>query len=505
MEEANGPGGAPGYAELEARYQGVIEAAVDAIVIIDADGTIETFNPAAERIFGYRAEEVLGRSVNVLMPEPDATRHDGYMRHYMGGGPPQIIGRGREVVGRRKNGQTFPMDLAVGEIKGQRRRRFVGTLRDISRRRLVEQALAAREEELRLIFDNAPIGIFTGALNGRFTKVNPALCALVDYAAEDLLRMSMADLTLEEDRERLKQAVLDLVEGLRAEASCPLRWLGRGGEELAVTLQAVLARSASGAAFLIGQVVDRTAQLRSERESRDARERLAHVGRVTTLGEMASAIAHEINQPLTAISAYAQASRRLLGQGEPDLALLGETLEAIAAQALRAGDVVRRIRGFVSNREGGRQQAGLNEILASVLELAAIDAHSNRVTITTRLGSHLPAVLVDPVQLQQVCLNLIRNAIDAMLELPESERQLDIESGATDGRVWARFVDRGPGVAPTMRERLFQPFQTTKTEGMGMGLSISNSIIAAHGGSLHYADAPTGGAVFTISLPAATG
>jgi two-component system sensor kinase FixL len=243
--------------------------------------------------------------------------------------------------------------------------------------------------------------------------------------------------------------------------------------------------------------------VRSELESREAREKLAHVGRVTTLGEMASAIAHEINQPLTAISSYSQACIRLMNQGNADQQLILESLQAIAAQALRAGDVVRRIRGFVGHRDGGRESVDLNEVIASVLELAAIDASANQAQITVELAAGLPQVLVDPVQIQQVCLNLIRNAIDAMMELPERERVLLIETRLGEEGVEAVFTDRGPGVDAAMRERLFQPFQTTKVEGMGMGLSISYSIVTTHGGSLRYSAAPHGGARFTIVLPEA--
>lgn len=365
------------YAALRARYQGVIDAAVDGIVIIDERGTVETFSAAAERIFGYRAGEVVGRNVSMLMPEPDASAHDGYLANYLGGGPPRIIGIGREVVGRRRDGELFPMDLSVGEVAGQRPRRFVGMVRDVTER----------------------------------------------HRAED--------------------------------------------------------------------------------ETREARERLAQVGRVTTLGEMASAIAHEINQPLTAISAYAQAARRLIDRGAADEATLRETLEAVAAQAIRAGDVVKRIRAFVSHRDTGRERHALNDIVRAVLGLAEVDARSHRVRIETHLAPGLPEVLVDEVQIQQVCLNLVRNAIDAMLAQPEAERRLVITTAAAAGRVTACFEDNGPGVSPAMQAHLFEPFQTTKDDGMGMGLSISHSIIAAHDGTLTLETDRARGAAFTLALPGA--
>lgn len=491
------------FDQVSARYRGIIDAAVDGIILIDANGVMESFNPAAERIFGYRAQDVIGKNVAMLMPEPDASRHNAYLKRYLDGGPAQIIGIGREVQGRRSDGELFPLELAVGELVQRGARGFVGMVRDISERRAMEAALAGREQELRLIFDGAPIGMFTADLAGRFNEVNPALVRLLGYSARELLNKPFVELTHDGDHGLLESRLQELVNGQQTACHSRLRWRRRDGEVLTVEVHGALAGGNSGTRFIIGQVIDHSEQLRSELETREARERLAHVGRVSTLGEMASAIAHEINQPLTAIASYAQACIRLMNQGQSDPQLVLESLQAIAAQALRAGDVVRRIRGFVGHRDGGRDRVDLNEIIASVLELAAIDARVHDTRITTALAPALPEVLADPVQLQQVCLNLIRNAIDAMGDLPERERQLHIETRAGETEVEARFTDGGPGVLSAMRERLFQPFQTTKSEGMGMGLSISRSIISAHGGSLHYSDAPRGGACFIVTLPLA--
>ncbi|MGE0485930.1 MAG: PAS domain S-box protein [Gammaproteobacteria bacterium] len=489
------------YAELSLRYAAVIEAAVDGIIIIDQHGIIETFNPAAERIFGYRGEEVVGANVSVLMPASEASRHDGYIHHYLATGQAHIIGIGRQVVGRRKSGEEFPLELAVGELARLEPRRFVGTVRDITRRRMLESALAARERELSMLLDHAPIGIFSAAMSGRFVRVNPALCAMVRYPAAQLERMAVSDLTYEADRERLREAYVAVCEGRQEECRCDLRWVRADGATMHVSLHAVTV--AGERDIIIGQVVDRTEQVRSERESREAGERLAHVGRVTTLGEMASAIAHEINQPLTAISAYAQACRRLLLQPTPDIELVGETLESISGQALRAGDVVRRIRGFVSHRESARSACDLNTVVQSVLEFADFDLRSHQVDVKTVFAGDLPPVMVDPIQIQQVCLNLVRNAIDAMDALPLADRRLLLRTLATADGVVLRCIDSGPGVDAEIRARLFQPFQTTKAEGMGMGLSISASIVAAHGGTLRYADDQQEGACFVMELPAA--
>lgn len=498
------------YERLMARYRGVIDAAVDGVIIIDASGTIETFNPAAEKIFGYGADEVVGRNVSLLMPAPDAHRHDGYIARYIGGGAPRIIGAGREVTGRRRNGETFPLELAVGEVDDVEPRCFVGTVRDISRRRELELALNDREQQLTLLFDHAPIGIFSATVAGRFVRVNPALCSLVGYTETELAGRGCRDLTLPELHSELESALAQLAGGDKPECHCRLRWRHRDGSVMDVDLHAVLA--GEDRRLVIGQVVDRTEQVRSERESDEARARLAQVGRVTTLGEMASAIAHEINQPLTAISAYAQALRRMLSGPAQNPELVGETLESIAGQALRAGDVVRRIRGFVRHRESGREVCDVNELVKTAIELEAFDLRHNDVLLESSLGGSLPPVLVDPVQIQQVCVNLIRNAVDAMRDVAPARRRLQLSTAASDDGVVIRCADAGPGIAPSMREHLFQPFQTSKAEGMGMGLSISRSIVDAHGGTLrhdhdghdHAGNDAGGGAVFIVELPAAT-
>ncbi|MEX2479477.1 MAG: PAS domain S-box protein [Gammaproteobacteria bacterium] len=488
------------YEALAARYQGVIEAAVDAIIIIDEHGVIETFNPAAERIFGYGEAEVAGRNVRLLMPEPDASQHDSYMRRYLAGGAPHIIGIGRQVLGRRKSGEVFPLELGVGELAGLEPRRFVGTIRDISARQALEDALAVREQELRQLFEHAPIGVFAATLQGHFVQVNPALSSLVGYSAAELRRMSVSDLTLAEDQDVLQAAYRDVSQGHKAECRCELRWRRHDQAVIHVSLQAVAV--AGDGSLVIGQILDRSEQFRTERESRDMAERLAQVGRVTTLGEMASAIAHEINQPLTAISAYAQACRRLFEQPAPDQYLLRETLEAITSQALRAGDVVRRIRGFVTHHDSARESVDINDVVRAALEFADFDLRAHAVEVKADLAARLPPVLVDPIQIQQVCLNLIRNAIDAMAETAPAVRRLSFTTHARGDTVLVHCNDSGPGVAAEMRERLFEPFQTNKAEGMGMGLSISTSIVNAHGGSLRYVDEPAGGGTFTLVLPA---
>ncbi|MCB1684958.1 MAG: PAS domain S-box protein [Pseudomonadales bacterium] len=361
-----------GKAETEA----ILETAVDAILTIDAEGRIETFNQAACDLFGYSFEEVRGRNIAMLMGSPHAADHDSYLANYLITGEKKIIGIGRELEARTASGAMIPIYLAVSEIELAGRRRFTGIIRD-----LTEQH-AARE-------------------------------ALVEQ-----------------------------------------------------------------------------------------REKLAHVGRLSTMGEMTASIAHEINQPLTAIAMYAQAGVKMLQQNR-DTTKIMDALEKLNVQALRAGAVIERIQRFARAQDSVRELADTNELIRDLLKLAGSDARLHSIELKLELADDLPALFVDPIQIQQVVLNLIRNAIDAMLEIDCSNgRTIVVRSELnSQGEIEVSVSDLGPGVADNQVDLLFTPFHTTKKEGMGMGLSICRTIISEHGGELSYRNKPDAGATFFFRLP----
>jgi len=354
----------------------LLDAAVDAVIVIDAAGHIETFNPAAERLFGYAAHEVIARNVSMLMPEPHRSAHDGYLERYLTTGEARIIGIGREVQAQRRDGSIFPAALSVGRVAGAEPPRFVGFVHDLSAR-------AAAESEVT-----------------------------------------------------------------------------------------------------------------------QARERLTHVARLSTMGEMAAGLAHEINQPLAAIATYAQACQYLLSQGSAlDTEELREALAQISKQALRAGEVIRRLRAFVSNREVRRERVDCNRLLEDLNMLARPDARANDMRLLLEVEEHLPPLDADPVQLQQVLLNLLRNAIDATLQGDGAQREIVLRAARVPDGVEFSVRDHGPGVEPGAVANLFNPFFTTKAHGTGLGLAISRTIVQAHGGKLAYRPAPDGGACFHFTLP----
>src|SRR5690606_8464677 len=248
-----------------------------------------------------------------------------------------------------------------------------------------------------------------------------------------------------------------------------------------------------------------TDRRRAEDEARQMQARIAHFGRISTMGEMAAGIAHEVNQPLTAIATYAQACQRLIASEEFSREDIAEALEHISAQALRAGEVIRRLRTFVKNREVKRELIEANRLLEDVLTLAQTDARHHGVHISLETAAEAPQVQADAVQIQQVILNLIRNSIDAMQDVPEPQREIVLRTQVdAEGDVEFMVADRGVGLDPAVAAELFNPFFTTKPGGTGLGLSISRSIIRAHGGKLWCDANPGGGARFFFTLPAIT-
>jgi len=249
---------------------------------------------------------------------------------------------------------------------------------------------------------------------------------------------------------------------------------------------------------------DITERTRSEMQAREHQAQLAHVARLSTLGEMATGIAHEINQPLTAMVTYTQASLRMMDASHCDLKKLRGALREVAAQGLRAAEIIRRIREFTRVKDTKRSTADLNNLARAAVRFVEAEARQNGVTIALVLASELPEVVADTIQIEQVILNLLRNAMEAMADIPAGQRLLTLQTRERNkAEVELTVSDTGPGLSDDTNGRMFDAFFTTKPQGMGMGLSLSRSIVEAHKGRL-WADAERGeGAMFHLSLPRA--
>jgi two-component system sensor kinase FixL len=359
-----------------AHLKSILDSIPDAMIVIDERGIVQSFSATAERLFDHRAADVMGKNVKMLMPTPYRDDHDSYLNRYMRTGERRIIGIGRVVVGLRRDGSTFPMELAVGEMHVRDQRFFTGFIRDLTERQQTE----ARLQELQ--------------------------------------------------------------------------------------------------------------------------SELVHMSRLTAMGEMASALAHELNQPLSAIANYMRGSRRLLeNSSEERAALLRDAMDKAAEQAIRAGQIIRRLRDFVARGESERRVEDVKKLVEEASALALVGAKDKGVRVRFDFTPNVDFVLADKVQVQQVLLNLIRNAIEAMEETEKRELVISTRSAAGN-MAEISVADTGSGIAPEISAQLFQPFVTTKRQGMGVGLSISRTIIEAHGGSIRTQPNSGGGTVFSLTLPA---
>jgi two-component system sensor kinase FixL len=353
-------------------FRTLIATAVDGIMVIDADGIVQIYNNACEGLFGYKADEVIGRNVNMLMPSPYREEHDGYIRTYRATGEKRIIGIGREVVGQRKDASTFPMYLSVGE----------------------------------------------GVLNG--------------------------------------------------------------------------------SPIFVGVVHDLTTRDLNAKRAQNLQNELLHVSRLSAMGQMTAAIAHELNQPLTAIMNYLGAARRVIAKTDAGESAR-QLIDKAVAQTSRAGQIIRQLREFVEKRETERSEQSINKVVEEAMALSLVGSADANVKVRSALDPDVPPVLIDRIQIQQVVVNLIRNAIDAMRASPK--RELTVTTRAVGGSaVEVAVADTGPGLAPEVANRLFQPFVTTKDNGMGIGLTVCQSIVEAHDGRISVARNESGGVIFSFRL-----
>jgi two-component system sensor kinase FixL len=489
--------------------QALLDATVDAVIIINHRGIMEVFNRAAERLFGYSAREAIGRNVNMLMTERDREHHDGYLERYLRTGVAHIIGVGRDVTARCKDGSVFAAFLSVGRITGSDPPRFVGFVQDLTLRAQALDA-AQRERDLATSYLEAVQTVVVALdRSHRVTLINRAGGEVLKYKEDALIGVDWIQEVVAPGHRA--QVARDLDSLLRDNSGRPLTCeypiLCRGGGERLVAWRCVVLRDPQdGVTGVLCSGDDITDGRRAELEARESRERLTHVSRLATMGEMASGISHELNQPLAAIANYASAATRLLASGSQDQGDVLEALRQISSQALRAGEIIRRLRSLARHSVTERQLSDVNEVIEELKTLTRADARAHDVPVRFDLAPGLPPVSIDRIQIQQVLLNLLRNSIDALEDTPADQRDVVIRSGAdAAGDLTVTVADTGPGVPANVRERLFMPFVTSKASGTGLGLAISKTIVEAHGGRLEYRPVEGQGAAFVVTLRASAG
>jgi two-component system, LuxR family, sensor kinase FixL len=382
--------------------------------------------------------------------------------------------------------------------------RMLGAATDITHRRESEAALKESEKRFHQVAEIVGEFIWEVDVKGLYTYASPSVEQILGYTTEELVgKKHFYDLFEPSVREGLKAAAFQVFAAREAFRYFPNPNVSKSGEivHLETSGSAVLDRAGNLIGYR-GADADVTRRKQSENEIEQQRTQLAHLSRVNMLGELAGSLAHEINQPLTAILSNAQAAQRFLAHDQGDLNEIRDILADIVAEDKRAGEVIRRLRGLLKKGEVQHQPLNMNEVVEEVLKLVRNDLVNQSVIARTELAPDLPLLYGDNVQIQQVLINLVMNAGDAMVDVASHERRLTIRTNlAGDGSVHLSVADCGKGVAPEELERIFEPFYTTKSHGLGFGLAICRTIITAHGGTLWATNNPERGATFHFALP----
>jgi two-component system sensor histidine kinase DctS len=368
-----------------------------------------------------------------------------------------------------------------------------------------EQALSNEYAFRKAMEDSLFTGLRARDLEGRIIYVNPAFCRMTGFNAAELVnRLPPMPYWAPEEHEATQAAHQKSLAGQAPNEGVELRFQRKNGERFdALIYEAPLIDAEGRHTGWMGSVVDITERKRAEELTRQQQEKLQFTARLVTMGEMASTLAHEINQPLSAISSYTTGCLNRLEAGDLPRDELREALGKLASQAQRAGHVIRRIYDFVRRSEPQRAPCDVNAIVEDAIGLIEGDARKRGARIALDLAEALPQVRADRVMLEQVLLNLMRNGIDAMQATPLADRQLVVRTVAADDGIAVSVADRGSGIAQEAAERLFEPFFSTKPEGMGMGLNICRSIVESHKGRLWVEANPEDGSIFRFTLPAA--
>ncbi len=375
--------------------------------------------------------------------------------------------------------------------------------RHVRRRLATEGALRTEHAFRKAMEDSLHTGMRAVDLEGRIVYVNPAYCNMVGVPAESLIGSRPPQpYWPPEDRPRIEEILRDARAPGAPRAGIELRLARSNGERFDVLLyEAPLIDAEGRQTGWMGSVLDITERKRARELVRQQQEKLAATARLVTVGEMASTMAHELNQPLSAIASYTTGCLNLLADGGLPRGDLEEALRKTAQQAQRAGRIIRRVHDFVRKREPTRSGVRMNAVVEEAVGFADADARRRRVRVEVALAGSDPELQGDPVLLQQVVLNLVRNAMDAMATTPPEGREIRVATEVGPDAVTVSIADRGAGIPAEVREHLFQPFFTTKAEGMGMGLNICRSILELHGGRVWVDPNPGGGTVFRFSLP----
>jgi two-component system sensor kinase FixL len=470
---------------MEPVLQSIFQSAVDGIIVIDHKGVVKAFNPAAERLFGYRAAEVLGQNVKVLMPSPDREQHDRYIANYLETGIPRIIGTGREVRGRRRDGSTFPLHLSVGQMEIDGQPAFTGILHDLSRRVEIEEALRKSEERVRSIVESAVDAIIVIDERGAIQAFNPSAERLFGYRLSEVLGRNVNMLMPSPDREQHDGYVRHYL------ATGEQRIIGIGREVTALKKDGTrFPVHLSVGEMVTGGMRSFTGILHDLSDRVQLEHRLAEQKSLAKLGEMAAVVAHEVKNPIAGIRGALQIITSRMPVDQRDRQVLLDIITRLDA----LNRIVQDMLMFARPRQLRHEPITLRNLLTDTVSLIERDPQMVKLEVAVSGAAEISG---DRELLQVVFQNILMNAAQAM----EGTGRIDVTISQDDGRCRVRVSDRGPGMPADVRDKAFDAFFTTKHRGTGLGLPIARRVVEAHGGFIEIEVPATGGTTVTVALP----
>jgi len=468
------------------RLDAIINTTVDGIIAITSEGIVEEFNRGAERMFGYSASEVLGRNVSLLMPSPQHEEHDGYIRRYLTTGEPRIIGTGREVTGRRRDGSTFPLHLSVGEMHIGGERKFTGMLHDLTQRKQIESRWHASEALWRAVIESAVDAIIVIDVHGRIEVFNPGAQRLFGYTEQDVVGRNVDVLMPSPYREEHDTYLARYLATSRAKI------IGKGRE--------VTGRRKDGATFPVhlsvgeisvggerkftGILHDLTERVRMEERIRE-QAALAH------LGEMAAVIAHEVKNPLAGIRGAIQVFGSRMAKDGPESPIIHDIIARIDA----LDGMMKELLLFARPPRLKVMPTDVAQLVAATADLLTRDPALQQIEVD--IAGAAPPILGDAEMLKIVFQNLLLNGAHAM----HGRGRIEVTIGSSDSMSEVRIRDNGPGIPDDVRDKIFTPFFTTKARGTGLGLPTAKRIVDAHRGEIVIDCPPAGGTTVVVRLP----
>ena len=488
----------------EVRNAAILDSALDCIVTINHEGCITEFNLAAEHTFGYRRDQVVGLHLaDIIIPPSLREAHRSGLARYLATGASRVIGRHIEMTAVRADGREIPVELAIMRIPLDGPPSFTGFLRDITERKRTELQLRESEFRLRQLTETIPEMLWSATPEGVIDYCNARVLDYTGFSANEIKGSGWTKLLHPDDVDETVRVWMSCVAtGLPYKVEVRIFHAADRTYRWCVASALPLLDDGGPVLKWHGTVVDMHDWKQAQEKLRDMQAELAQMTRVMTMGQLTASIAHEVNQPLTAIAANGESSLHWLTQDTPDIEKIRMLTKRVVGDARRASEIIGRIRDMASQRAPEQKPLSIDDVVNESLSFLRHELQEKGIIVSLDLTRELPQIVGDRTQLQQVIVNLTINAAQAMTQLAPADRRISVGTTLSDPEtVCCSIEDSGPGIDPEHLPRLFDSFFTTKDTGMGMGLAICQSILEAHGGRIRADNnSALGGARFSFDL-----